>query len=174
MTAVMFHVGVVALALSVTAAAAVSDARTGLIPNGLTASFLAAVLVGDLVWGETGALLASVRGLLVCGAVPSFLFSRGAMGGGDVKLLSGIGAALGWARGLEVQLAAYVVAAVYAVGMLARRGELKRTLVSVASLVVPRAVTVRPPDAESPTLRLGVFILLACLLAVIRSALGAS
>jgi prepilin peptidase CpaA len=175
MNVVQFHVGVFVFALAITGAAAVTDARTGRIPNGFAVTLLGVVSLGDLVWGETGAFLRSVSGLVVCGAVPLFLFSRDAMGGGDVKLLAALGAALGWARGLEVQLAAYVVAAVYAMVMLVRRGELKRTLASAVSLVVPRRGTVPPPsNADAPTVRLGVFILLGCLFAMTRSVLEAS
>jgi prepilin peptidase CpaA len=176
MIATPAHVLVVVLVLVVTAAAAVTDARSGRIPNGLSLSLLAVVFSGDLVRGGTGAFLASLSGLVLCGAVPLFLFSRGAMGGGDVKLLAAIGSALGWARGLEVQITAYVAAALYAVAMLACRGELMRTLASAARLFVPvpRTGTVVPSDAEPPAVRLGVFVLLGCVLVVARSALGLS
>lgn len=165
---------IVVLVLVVTATAAVTDARSGQIPNGLSVSLLCGVLLGDLVWGGTAEVLSSLAGLVLSGAVPLLLFSRGAMGGGDVKLLAAIGAALGWARGLEVQLAAYVAAALYAIALLAFRGELRRTLGSTARLVMPHKGSVPSSTAEALTVRLGVFILFGCVFAVTRSALGLS
>ena len=75
--------------------AAVSDCAARRIPNWLTYSLvlsglLHAVLFGTVV-GTWGALL----GMLVGFALTFVFFALGAMGGGDVKLLTGVGAWLG-------------------------------------------------------------------------------
>lgn len=115
-------------AVLVTAAAAITDARTGHIPNWLTLPPLVVgpVLHGlvDGVWG----LGLSMAAILFCGLVPYLLFRRDAMGGGDVKLFAAIGALTGPVVGLEAQLLALVAASVWALGRLTWRGRLFQTL----------------------------------------------
>jgi prepilin peptidase CpaA len=98
--------------VAVTAAAAVTDARSGRIPNVLTVPLVVLVPPLRLALEGAGGLAAAVVGVVACGLVPLLLFLRGAMGGGDVKLLAAIGAVLGWRAGLEVQMAGYLVAAI--------------------------------------------------------------
>src|SRR6202000_2006938 len=81
-------------ALIVAAAAAWTDGRTGHIPNGLTVGTLDIALVAHLAggWkqGGVGAGFAdlgwSFGGALFCTIVPGFMYWRGAIGGGDLKL----------------------------------------------------------------------------------------
>jgi prepilin peptidase CpaA len=120
------------------ACAAFIDLRTGHIPNrlvfwgwlsgtllhvGLTAALPASPalsLSARLAVGLFGAL----AGALSTAAVPYLLFRAGAMGGGDVKLLGALGAALGPRLGLEVELFAFALAGLYAPALLLYRGEL--------------------------------------------------
>lgn len=75
--------------------AAVTDCRSRRIPNWLTytliLSGIANSLMGVATTGAGGALL----GMLVGFALTFVFFAVGAMGGGDVKLLTGVGAWLG-------------------------------------------------------------------------------
>ena len=98
------------------------------------------------------------------------------MGGGDLKLFAAIGAALGPTPGLEVQIVAYVAAALYAGGGLIRRGTLTPVLVSAARLVVRahRSPTAFIADGNpSQAVSLGVFIFLGCVLSAAHCAWGA-
>ena len=77
--------------------AAVSDGRRLMIPNGasiaITLSFLPAALLGGVGLAAAAGHYAVGLGLLMAGLV---LFSRGFLGGGDVKFLSAAGVWIGW------------------------------------------------------------------------------
>src|ERR1700749_3638515 len=75
--------------------AAISDWRTRTIRNWLTLALAASGIFNSFV--TAGAISPSDAGLglLVGFAIPFVLFLMGALGGGDVKLLAGIGAWLG-------------------------------------------------------------------------------
>lgn len=116
--------------------AALTDARTGLIPNALTFPvILGAPLVHGFVAGP-GALLASLVGALLCGLAPYVMFRRGGMGGGDVKLFAAVGATVGVSFGLQVQLVSMAVAALWGLGVLAYEGQLLQTLRRTLSLLL--------------------------------------
>lgn len=120
-------------AVGVALVSAVTDWRRGEIPNWLT---LPPLVIGPVFWflaggaGVEGAKQMgwSVMGLLVCGLVPYLLFRKGAIGGGDVKIVAAMGALAGLYHGLEFALAGFLVAGVYALGRLAWEGKLLRTL----------------------------------------------
>jgi prepilin peptidase CpaA len=153
--------------LAITLVAAFTDARTGLIPNWLTLPTLALAPLVQLAVGGSHALVMSLVGCVVCGLVPLCLFRAGAMGGGDVKLLSGIGALAGPLAGLEVQLLAYNVLVAFALIALALRGELRAVLRRTWRLLV-RGRSQRDPEATGApevltTFRLGAPIFVAAL-----------
>jgi prepilin peptidase CpaA len=160
-------------------AAAVSDARSGTIPNRLTLPGLALGLVlgalGDGGWGFGAAL---------CGAALSFLApylvfrgSRGvAIGGGDVKLFAALGALLGPRRGLEVELAALGLLVGFSLLLLTWRGRLLSTFARAFWLSIGRALPRRwrrevPHDALL-SLRMGPAICLATWGAALAGALS--
>jgi len=71
-------------------------------------------------------------------AVPAILYqgSRGrAIGGGDVKLFAALGALLGPTLGLEAQLGAYLLLALFALIQLSYRGRLGSLLVNSLALL---------------------------------------
>jgi prepilin peptidase CpaA len=132
--------------------AAVLDARTGRIPNPLTLGALALGLVLAGLRGWPLGLIHGAAGVLACAFVPLLLFRRGAMGGGDVKLLAALGALLGIDGGLEVQTLAFLFGAAHGIASWARSGRLGAGALAVAGLVVPvvgRRWRNRPTVAEA-------------------------
>jgi prepilin peptidase CpaA len=154
------------LALVFTAVAAGFDLRTGQIPNLVT--FGAIVIGGALHVAmlcfqqpasqplDASQLAFAVThvafGMLACGLVPYLLFVRGGMGGGDVKLLAGVGAALGPVPGLEVELYAFAAMALFACVRLAYEGRLLQVLGQSAALLCNPVLPSARRRAVSPAL----------------------
>jgi len=82
--------------------AAVQDLRTRRIRNWLTLSLLLAGVAQSFLPGRTVSPGESALGVLIGFALPLLLFVIGALGGGDVKLLTAIGAWIGAAGILQV------------------------------------------------------------------------
>lgn len=156
--------------LPIALVAALSDGRTGRIPNWLTLPPLAAAPLAYLLLQGPGALGASILGAVCCGAVPFFLFTRGAIGGGDVKLFAAIGAVAGARLGIEVELLSLGLAAGHAFARLAWEGKLVRTLLNsfwiAVNVVLPRRRRRDIPPELMSTVRMGGAVLAATLLAV--------
>lgn len=153
-------------AMVLTAVAAFTDARTGKIPNWLTASGLLAASALHAFTGTAGLLLA-LTGLVCAGFVPALLFfatAGRALGGGDVKLFAVLGALLGPLAGLELQLLSYCVLLTFALCQLAFRGELLAVLLNALHLGLrrffPRHISAAP--AQLTVMRLGPAIWIAC------------
>jgi prepilin peptidase CpaA len=167
MTALLVAYG---LALAVTAIAAVTDARRGIIPNVLTLPTLVLSIAGHgVLYGWRG-LLVSAGGALFCSIPPLLMFRKGAMGGGDVKLFAALGALFGPVVGIEVQFFALCAAMVFACATLAWRGKLLATFVRAAVLVLgpllPKRLRARAAPELMATVRLGPAIFAGTLLAV--------
>jgi prepilin peptidase CpaA len=140
--------------------AALTDARTGHIPNAIVVAFAVcaagirvaiAFVVARRAGAESWPLVADtaasmVLGLVVCAVVPYLLFRLNAMGGGDVKLLAALGLALGPMGGLQVELGAFVIASLFAGARLAYRGHLLQLLKNSALLFARPFV---PPEKRS-------------------------
>jgi len=75
--------------------AAIIDWRSRRIPNWLTLVIVLSGLGSSLLPGHVTTLGQAGLGLVVGFALPFVLYALGALGGGDVKLLAGIGAWLG-------------------------------------------------------------------------------
>lgn len=120
-------------ALAIAGLAALADWRTGEIANWITLppAAISPLLYAFFLGAHHGLL--SVASLFLCSFVPYGLFRQGAMGGGDVKLFSALGAVTGFdiRAGIEIQLTAFVIAMVIAFGVLAWKGVLIRTLCNV-------------------------------------------
>ncbi len=130
-------IGFLVVAVLVTAVAAWTDWRSGTIPNWLTLGALAcapfAHVALALAAGQTkqvafteGSL--SVLGGFLCSLTPLLLYTKNAIGGGDVKLFVAIGALLGWRMGIEAEMYGFVAAALIAPARLAYEGKLFRTV----------------------------------------------
>jgi prepilin peptidase CpaA len=152
----------------VSAVAAWTDTRTGHIPNWLTLPVVAIAPLAHLILGGLGPFAHSLVGLFACAALPLFLFRKGAMGGGDVKLFAALGAVLGWRHGLEVQVAAFVAGAVLALAKVALQGGLGRVLTRsfflMANPLLPRAKRRELPVEEMESFRFGAAIFVGVLL----------
>jgi prepilin peptidase CpaA len=155
-----------ALALLFTAVAAGFDLRTGHIPNFVTFGAMVAGGVLHVVMLcryepalqplDASQLALAVThvafGILACGLAPYLLFLRGGMGGGDVKLLAGVGASLGPLLGLEIELYAFVAMALFACTRLAYEGRLLHVLAHSAALLVNPLLPRARRRAVSPAL----------------------
>jgi prepilin peptidase CpaA len=167
-------------ALVVTAVAAWTDGKTGAIPNWLTLGALVAALASHFVagvwfshaWqGGLRSLGASAAGALLCSAAPLFLYWKGAIGGGDVKLFAALGALCHPLVGIEMEMYGFVAAALIAPAKLAYDGRLLGTLRrSLVLLVNPflKAERRRPIPEEMMTwFRMGPAILVGACATVI-------
>jgi prepilin peptidase CpaA len=133
------------LALVVAAIAAWTDTRTGQVPNWLTFGALSFGLVGHFAagWRFSGGwrggfheMGLSLGGVALCAAVPAFMYWRRAIGGGDVKIFAALGALCLPLVGLEVEMYAFVAAAIIAPARLAFKGLLFQTLGRSLALVL--------------------------------------
>lgn len=164
--------------LCVLIVAAYCDVRTGLIPNRITILGLGVILPAQLVMHAyllrggpsqlLGLLGLSMVGLAVCSVAPLTLYFAKGMGGGDVKLLALQGALLGPSLGIEVELYAFVLIALYAMAKLAYRGRLLAMLTSTVGLTrnaFVRKERQKPiPHELLTSLRFAPFVLVAALL----------
>jgi prepilin peptidase CpaA len=153
--------------------AAITDWRTGEIPNWLNLPVVAgAPLVFLAIDGWQGAVR-SIVGALGCGLVPYVLFRRDALGGGDVKLLAALGAVAGLQVGIAIQLFAFAVASAHGLALLAHRGLLARMLRGVglafANLFVRRENRRVIDPLPAIPLRLGSSILFGTLIALLEN-----
>lgn len=140
------HIHVVfVLAAVVTAVAAGLDLKTGEIPNWLTypalvlAPFvhIARTAVGTKGFSDESLLEGafSIGGAVLCSLVPLLLYRRGAIGGGDLKLLAAVGALLQTTMGVEAEMYAFTAATLLAPAKLAYEGKLLVTLKNAGALL---------------------------------------
>ena len=151
----------------VAAISAWSDARTGHIPNWLTFGTLGVALAGHtaLAWYVQHSWRAgltelgySVAGAFACALVPAFMYWRGAIGGGDIKLFAAIGALCHPMIGLEIETYAFVAAAILGAGEDGVQGPLWKTLGRSLALVMnpfrkagePQGAPLRDDDLVPP------------------------
>lgn len=193
-------VGLLALAIGLSvltaAAAAVSDFRTGHIPNWISGGAFAAGVVlqgaagamgfefksfgGTTVWwGIAHALL----GALVCGFFPYLLFrkqltsedggTRRVGGGGDVKVFAGIGALLGMYYGIEAEFFAVCVAGVLGMARLAWHGRLLSAMTNTLFIglnpLLPKGWRREIRPELLTTIRMGGAILIGTVIAALSN-----
>jgi len=142
-------------AILVSGIAAVTDFRTGTIPNWLTfgtiglgpPAYVVSALIHKVGWQEalTAYGGASLAGIFFCGLVPMFLYSRGSIGAGDVKLFAALGALCRPYVGVETEMYCFCAAALIAPARLAYEGKLFQTFKNAAILLVNPFL---PPDKK--------------------------
>lgn len=153
--------------------AAITDWRTGEIPNWLTLPvILGAPLVYFALLGQH-ALVVSLIGIGGCGLVPYLLFRSDAIGGGDVKLFAALGAVGGLQLGLEAELLGLGAAAILALVLMAWRGALRRTLANVFRVatnpIVPKRMRAEVTPDMMTSMRLGFPVLIGTVTAVLAA-----
>lgn len=124
----MMLLGLPWIAIVLTGVAAAWDWRNGEIPNWLTLPWipLACAFYGwQGGWVMVGWTLAAI---FLCALVPVFLFYKGAMGGGDVKLFAALGAIVGLNLGIEIQFVSLIFTSTGALVLLTWQGKLLQTL----------------------------------------------
>jgi prepilin peptidase CpaA len=132
------HLYLQSAAVLVSLGSAITDARTGRIPNMLTLPALVGGLLLNTAFHGTYGAAAAVAGVVLAGGVPALLHrvTRGAaIGGGDVKLFAALGALLGPSVGLQVELLSFGLLTVFALIRLAFLGRLFGVLLNVLRLV---------------------------------------
>ncbi|MEM8739819.1 MAG: A24 family peptidase [Planctomycetota bacterium] len=146
--------------MAVALTAAVTDLRTGLVPNRLT---YPAIFFGLVYWPLVGLVLADPQAALhlgrdawiamFCGLIPyALLVLTAGLGGGDMKLMAAIGAlSASWQVVLSTTVYALLVAFVMALVVMVRRKVVKQTLARLfsAALLAPSRVRADPPR-DSP------------------------
>jgi prepilin peptidase CpaA len=112
-----------------------SDLRSARIPNWLTYSgVLAALLVRFSMVGWSG-LKSGIAGTLVAGVVFFLLFVMGAMGGGDVKLMTAVGAWSGQDHVLSVLIAVALAGGLLAIIYILFGHGLRETVWNIVELI---------------------------------------
>src|SRR5262245_50493918 len=124
------------IALSVAAAACVTDLRSRRIPNVLTLGAALAAMVFAGVSGGWAALLSAGAGWVVGAAVFFLPFALGGLGAGDVKLLAALGAWLGPHDAIWVALYTGIAGGIGALIVAAANGYLKQALTNVKLLLI--------------------------------------
>jgi prepilin peptidase CpaA len=118
--------------------AAIVDLRERRIPNWLTFTLMLGGLMTSLLPYASSqvSFTSSSLGLLVGFAIPFILFAMGALGGGDVKLLAGVGAWIGPSHVFYVFLVAAVIGMVIVVTQCIAQGRLRALLRNSTVLAV--------------------------------------
>lgn len=186
----------IGLSVLTAGAAAVSDFRTGHIPNWISGGALAAgvslqAYAGargydyfsfggrTALWGVAHALL----GALACGLFPYLLFrkqltsedgdTRRVGGGGDVKVFAGLGALLGMYFGIEAEFFAVCVAGVLGMARLAWHGRLLAAMTNTLFIglnpVLPRTWRREIRPELLTTIRMGGAILIGTVIAALSN-----
>ena len=114
-------------ALGTALIAAMTDARTGRIPNWLTLGSLGLALLWQVGLWQGNFTVDALLGIAAGGLIPlaAHVVTRGrAIGGGDVKLLAALGAWLGPELVLHATISGLLLLLLYAV-IKRRRGEIR-------------------------------------------------
>src|SRR2546423_9563524 len=138
-----------ALALLVWAAA--QDMLSRRIPNWLTFSLVLGGIVQSLAFGVICTPTASLLGLCVGFAIPFVLYAMGALGGGDVKLLAGVGAWFGPYAAVSVFAIAAMVGAVMVISqaLAQRRGKVLLRNTAMLAVDLAHVTDVRVDHAKA-------------------------
>jgi leader peptidase (prepilin peptidase) / N-methyltransferase len=114
----------------------VLDIRTKVIPDAVTLPGIAYALAVT-AFVKSPSIGQALLGAVVGGGIVFLIavISRGAIGGGDIKLMSMLGAALGWKGALVVLAFSQMLAALVALGLLIARRAGRHDLLPVGAII---------------------------------------
>jgi len=139
-----FYIGAVMVAL----AGAFSDVRSARIPNELTYSaIIAAIVLRTVLLGSSGLKSCGI-GILVAGSFFAVLFVLGAMGGGDLKMMTAIGAWVGGTHIFTVLIAIGLAGGVLAIASAIFHKNSIQTVRNAARLIAYRFTSGLQPHPE--------------------------
>ena len=146
-------------ALVLATAGAVTDVRSGRIPNWLTVGGLMSGLLLRLSFQGWPGLETAAGGALVGGGVLFVLFMVGGLGAGDVKLMAAVGAWVGIAHALAVLLVTAIAGGALAGGCVVAHKQIGGTMRNISELIRFHLVTGLRPHPElnlrnAPSIRL--------------------
>ncbi|HTJ86493.1 MAG TPA: prepilin peptidase [Terriglobales bacterium] len=114
--------------------AGITDLRWRRIPNWLTYTAIpAAILLHTVAEGWRGAKLSLLGTALGLGILLPFVLIR-SLGGGDWKLVGGLGAFFGWHRLIEVLIYTLLINGLMALGMIIWKKRLRQTLRNIGRM----------------------------------------
>jgi prepilin peptidase CpaA len=154
--------------LTVLAMASLVDAREHRVPNAIPAALLLAALVLGAADGPAAFGQALAGALFGSGVLLPF-YALGGMGAGDVKLMGGAGAMLGWKLGVAAAGLALVAGALIAVAYAIARSVHERGDAPLAASLAPVVVRARYGRARFP---FAIAVLLGTALALLASQAG--
>jgi prepilin peptidase CpaA len=125
--------------LALTALAAVIDARSRRIPNWVTFTMILSGLAIAISGLGIVSTWQALGGMGVGFGLTIILFAVGALGGGDVKLLAGIGAWLGPEAALKVFVLEAIIGAIIVITQALAQGRFRKLLRNSAVLAVSMA-----------------------------------
>jgi prepilin peptidase CpaA len=116
--------------------AAIEDMRSRRIPNWLTFSLVLSGIVQSFMSGHLVSPSMSLLGFAVGFGLPLILFLIGALGGGDVKLLAGVGAWFGAGVVFRVFCLAAIVGMVMVIAQALAQGRTKVLMRNTAMVAI--------------------------------------
>jgi len=132
------------VALTTSVVACWTDLRTGHIPNwlslgalgvGLALATCRGLVAHEGLLGLIAAPAAAMVGGAVCGFVPYVLWTKGGLGGGDIKLFAALGVLCGPKWGAYAETYAFAAGLVYAAVVLLARGRLSPVMGNLRTMV---------------------------------------
>jgi prepilin peptidase CpaA len=132
------------------AVAAVIDWRQRRIPNWVTFSIILSGLVQSVTGHAATTPLDSVLGLLAGTGLTVLMYAIGALGGGDVKLLAGVGAWFGPQAVLVLFCVEAIIGAILALAQAAAQGKVRALCHNSATIAIS-LVHVRQVGVEHAT-----------------------
>lgn len=150
--------------------AAITDVRTGRIPNWLTGSLATfGIGVNSLEYGWEGFLF-GLGGLIMGLVCLIFFYLKGGMGAGDVKLLGAIGTILGPGQVVFAFAFAAILGGLYSLALLSNQGGMRhawaRIFLLLATLKVTKTIEVSgAPISTEPKLRYALVLGLGTVIA---------
>jgi prepilin peptidase CpaA len=131
--------------------AAIIDVRHRRIPNWLTFGLLCSGLITSAIFSAPLTWSESLKGIAAGASVPLVLFTLGALGGGDVKLMAGVGAWLGAPAALAVFVIQCLVGLVLVLTQAVAQGRTRalfRNTTLLACAITQRGVVATAADGR--------------------------